>query len=106
MTEKNIFGEEKVDKIVFKPMKIDVNTKVKKISDPPPRPLPSSLDDRATEDWTPKTRKGIRGKDIFDNLQKVGAVLKWVLLASGTLAFMFALGWMVFWIMDQYNIGG
>lgn len=102
--EHNVFEGEKVDKIVFRPISLDMTAKVKKVSDPPPRPIPAKLDDRSTDEWQPKVKKGFNGKQLFESMQKVGNVLKYVMFTSAALASLAAVGWVVFWLMDQYNL--
>lgn len=95
---------EQVDKIVFRPISIDMDAKVKKVSDPPPRPVPSALDDLNSSKWEP-SEKSAKGKAIFESMQKVGGIFKYVLFTSFALASMAGIGWVVFWLMNQYDLG-
>lgn len=103
----SVFGsDEKVDKIVFRPLALDVNAKVRTLSDPPPRPLPRPVDDRDSKEWTPKTKNRKNSQEVFDSMQKLGNILKYVLFTTFTLAALAGLGYIVFWLMEQYNLGG
>lgn len=106
--KKNFFGQEhKVNKIVFKPLALDSDAQVKQISDPPPRPLPSSLEEqRQSSQWTPKTKNANKGKEVLDNIQKIGQISKYLLFATFALASMAGVGFAIYWVMVQYNIGG
>lgn len=98
------FSNEKVDKIVFRPLSLDMDARVKNISDPPPRPIPPALDDRGSESWTPAARRA-KGKEIFESMQKVGSILKYVLFSSLALASMAGIGWVIFWLIEEYGLG-
>ncbi len=106
--KKNFFGHEhKVNKIVFKPLVLNPDAQVKQISDPPPRPLPSSLEEqRESSQWTPKSKNANKGKEVLDNIQKVGHISKYLFFVSFALASMAGVGFAIYWVMNQYNIGG
>jgi hypothetical protein len=104
---KNVFGDdEQVDKIVFRPLNIDMAAKVKKVSDPAPRPLPRPLDDESKfkEDWVPGLKKqGKPKKHTNIDLSGYGTFIKWVFFSVFSIALMAGLAYLVLWVFQQYN---
>lgn len=107
---KNVFGDdEQVDKIVFRPLNIDLAAKVKKVSDPAPRPLPRPLDDKETaDDWIPGVKRSKKVKKESENkidLSGLFHVIKMLFFGVFALGAMAGLGWLVIWVFEQYKIG-
>lgn len=104
-SDRNIFAEEgeTVDKVIFRPLSLDLNQKVKKVSDPPPRPLPPRLDNRPDEGWTPEV-SSFNGAEVVESVQRVGSILKYFLFVTVSLSALAGMGWLIFWLIDQYNL--
>lgn len=107
MSNKNIFeDDEQVDMIVFRPLSLDMSQSVKKVSDPAPRPLPQPLDKKTeAKSWIPgmkKTRKVKEGTGA--DLSWVADFSKWAIFTVFSLAVMGGVGWLVYWIAQQYQI--
>lgn len=106
---KNVFGDdEQVDKIVFRPLDIDMAAKVKKVSDPAPRPLPRPLDDEAKtgdKDWIPgfKRPKAPRKESTVD-LSNIATISKWLFFSIFSIGAMTGLIFLVLWVFEQYNL--
>lgn len=99
--------EQKVDKIIFRPLKPEMVEQVKMISDPAPRPLPPKIDNGQAEDWTPDVAdKAIKGQEIEKAVTNLGTILKYVIFSSLVVGSMGGLIWVVIWIMKQYNLLG
>lgn len=105
---KNVFGDdEQVDKIVFRPLNIDMAARVKKVSDPAPRPLPQPLDDesKATKNWIPGMKaNGKTHKQSDVDFSGVFNVIRWVFFGSVSIGALLGIGWLVLWVFSQYNI--
>lgn len=97
-------NNKKVDKIIFRPLSLDMNKKVKKVSDPPPRPMPKKLDTRQSDEWTPETRKEFDPEQLADGINKVGSIFKYVLFSTISLGVLAGVGYLVYWTMQQYNL--
>lgn len=104
---KNVFGDdEQVDKIVFRPLDIDMAAKVKKVSDPAPRPLPRPLDDETkAKEWIPgfKLPKKPKKESNVD-LSSIGTLLKWLVVSTVSLGILGGLAYIVLWVFEQYNL--
>lgn len=107
MSNKNIFDEdEQVDRIVFRPLNLDMAQSVKKVSDPAPRPLPQPLDKKETSsDWIPGAKKERKKKKTGEtkDLSWVGDFSKWAIFTVFSLGIMGGVGWLVYWIAQQYQ---
>ena len=104
---KNVFGDdEQVDKIVFRPLNIDMAAKVKKVSDPAPRPLPQPLDDESkAKDWIPGLKKAGKAKKQSSlDYSNIAGVFKWLFFGCVSLGAMAGIGWVVLWVFQQYGI--
>ena len=104
---KNVFGDdEQVDKIVFRPLNIDMAARVKKVSDPAPRPLPQPLDDETkAKDWIPGLKKGSKVKKSSSvDYSSITGVLKWLFFGCVSIGAMAGIGWVVLWVFQQYGI--
>lgn len=100
--------ESKVGKLVFRSLGLDMDKKVKKVSDPPPRPLPSKLNDenKRVSEWSPDaSEKLIKGEQLVETFNKVGQVAKWVGFGTVVVGSLIGLGWVFLWVMKQYNFG-
>lgn len=104
--DRNIFADdgEKVDKVIFRPLALDMNQKVKKVSDPPPRPLPPRLDNRPEEEWSPDISKRVDGAEVVESVRRFGNIVKYVLVLSISVGVLLGLAWLIFWILGQYNL--
>lgn len=105
---KNVFGDdEQVDKIVFRPLNIDMAAKVKKVSDPAPRPLPRPLDNGGNEkeEWIPgfKLPKKPKKESNVD-LSGIATVGRWLFFSIFSLGTIAGLVFFVLWIFEQYNL--
>lgn len=106
MANKNIFDEdEQVDKIVFRPLNLDMAQSVKKVSDPAPRPLPQPLDKKdEAKDWIPGAKKARKQKEGEPkDLSWIGDFSKWAIFTVFSLGVMGGVGWLVYWISQQYQ---
>lgn len=93
----------KVDKIIFRPLRVDMSQKVKKISDPPPRPMPQKLDTKQVDEWVPETKADFDANELASNVATVGSVLKYILFTTISLSVLAGLGWVAYWVLKQYG---
>jgi len=105
---KNVFGDdEQVDKIVFRPLDIDMAAKVKKVSDPAPRPLPRPLDDesKAKDEWIPGFKNSKKPKKESNvDFSGIATVARWVFFTIFSLGSLAGLAFFVLWVFEQYNL--
>ena len=105
--EGNIFGSgQKVDKIVFQPINKEMENRIKKVSEPAPRPLPEKIPtNQVVGEWTPKVDEKVHvGKKLVEGAAKVGGVLKYLIIGTLTIGCLAGIALLAKWVMDQYGL--